>query len=213
MKTFNPISPAQAAAIITDAGIDGPTEFLANNAVAGLIKTYAQWVERLQPNGGREEVRDKRLPPELWRRIIAEGKLADVLTGTVRLAGSTDFDGGPKYTIVGIRIDDVSLLQRVAEYGNHPHPPAVVEKRQPNEIAEESQPQRPSAKKRRSPKVPDLAVLESGALLLSVAQVAVALARGRTWVYARIKDGTLVQPEGDTRVTAESVRRFVGMEG
>lgn len=79
----------------------------------------------------------------------------------------------------------------------------------PVPVENAQQPQ--AAEPRRARKAPDLSVLDSGALLLTVRQTEVALARGRTWIYDRIKEGKLEQPEGDTRITAASVRRCAGM--
>lgn len=208
MKAFNPISPTQAAALVEAAGISEPMAFLTNNAVAGLVKGYARWMERLQPNGAREEIRDKRIAPELWRRIIAEGRVADVFGGTVRLDGSTEFGGGPKYTIVGIRFDDAALMQLVAEHGNAPRPPADLRRDRPPPPSSEVVPEPASAKRT----APDPAAIPSGAILCTIKQAGEALGFGRTKVNELMNAGRLERKEidGGVRITVSSVKALAG---
>ncbi|KQN19455.1 hypothetical protein ASE86_13375 [Sphingomonas sp. Leaf33] len=217
MKAFNPISPAQAASLIEAAGISDPMTFLADNAIAGLVKGYARWTERLQPNGTREEIRDKRIAPDLWRRIVAEGKVADVCNGTVRLDGSTEFGGGPKYTIVGIRFDDVSLLQLVAEHGNRPRRKNELQRDRSGPAASEQlaavkSPLEPERKARRS-LIPSAEGVSLDAPSLTVKETQAVLRCGRTKVYDLLGAGKLVrQPNSvGTRITTVSVKAAAGV--
>lgn len=215
MKAFNPISPSQAAALVEAAGISDPMAFLANNAVAGLVKGYARWMERLQPTGTREEIRDKRISPELWRRIVAEGRVADVFTGTVRLDGSTEFGGGPRYTIVGIRFDDVSLFQLVIAHGNAPRtrqpPDNGGSSRLTRFAAPISREVRPD--KERQSRIPKAAAVDLRGTHITLKEAKTVLRCGQTKLYELINAGTLerVDTPAGKRITTESVKAVLGI--
>lgn len=82
------------------------------------MKGYARLIESVDADGSRIEVRDSRIPRELWRRIVDEGRASDVWSiGTVRLAGSGLIGGTPAVTVIGIRFDDTTLSQIVGEHG------------------------------------------------------------------------------------------------
>lgn len=163
-------------------------------------------MERLQPNGARDEIRDKRIAPELWRRIVAEGRVADVFDGTVRLDGSTEFGGGPKYIIVGIRFDDVSLLQLVAEHAPRPLEQA---RRDRSALSNTGPVAGPTIAERASP---DPTAIPPGAILCTIKQAGKALGFGRTKVNDLMNSGQLKrQMVGNSpRITVESIRILGG---
>ena len=96
MVAHVPIPPRRAAGLVDHAQVGPPADVLADFAAAGLVKAYARLQETVHCDGRREEVRDKRISRETWRRVIAEGRVEDIATGTVRLGGSAEFGGGSR---------------------------------------------------------------------------------------------------------------------
>lgn len=120
MVAFNPISPAAARRLVDGVGTDDTSTILADFVEAGLIKAYARVVETLSVGGGRAEVRDARVPRDLWRRIVAEGRGADVwAAGTVRLDGDGMVGGKPAVIITGIRFDERSVRDAANKHAAH----------------------------------------------------------------------------------------------
>lgn len=215
MLPFTYISPKAAADLISMAELGEPMTILADFGLAGRIRAYADWMEKLQPNGHREEIRNKCIPAELWRRIIHEGKTGEVATGTVRLEGSSEFGGGPKWTIVGIRFNDVTLHRLIAEHATGhvqpiigksppaPPPTPVSPIKETVEVAV-----KPEAKRREA----DPAAITPGALTATVKQTMAATGLGRTTINKLMNDETLVRvPVGRrTLITVASIRALIG---
>jgi hypothetical protein len=127
---------------------------------------------------------------------------------------------GPVWSVAWLPFTSPALLShaddidRLSRQQRPPHGPATAKRvkvEQPAAVEGEAQ-DAPAAKPPRRRKAPDLSVLHSGALLLTIQEAGVALARGRTWIHDRINEGKLERPEGDTRITAASVRRLAGIE-
>ena len=210
MSAFQPIPPRNATEIFAAAGIHEGMAVIAALAEAGLVKAYARMMERVQPSGVRETVRDKRIPPELWRRIVAEGKVDDVVSGTVRLDGSPEFGGGPKITLIGIRFDPDTLARAATDHGPDapkPWPSApcldsvtTTGIEPPAAEAVSTTPARPGKP------------ISENAELLSVEEAMEVLKVGRTKLYEMINAGTLntIKNGKSTRITRESIGRFLG---
>ena len=206
------MAPKQALEVIEATGAEDAARLLADHAAAGLVRSYAQILQSIDAKGQRSVVRGGRVPPEVWERMIGAGVYRDAWTGgTVRLDGSDLIGGVPAVHVTGFAFHPADV-ERLANQQRPPHRQAKARRVKVERTAavKEEADQVPAATPTRPHKAPDLSVLHSGALLLTVKQTEAALARGRTWVYDRIKEGKLVQPEGDTRITAESVRRLAG---
>ena len=190
MSAFQPIPPRNATDIFAAAGIQEGMAAIAALAEAGLVKAYARMMERVQPSGTRETVRDKRIPPELWRRIIAEGKVEDVLGGTVRLDGSPEFGGGPKITLIGIRFDPDTLARAATDHGPDTPKPWPSTPRNDSATSKAEEPPAAEAAASATPRRPGKPISEN-AKLLSVEEAMQVLKVGRTKLYEMINDGTL----------------------
>lgn len=206
------IPPRQAIELIESAGVADAAKLIRDHAAAGLLRSYALSQVRIDARGGRTQVRGAVVPPDAWERIVSEGVDGDVWSGgTIRLPGSDLVGGLPALHITGVSFHraDVAAMtkQQQSPLANAP------EQRQsapsPQTVANLTE-HASTVKMKPQRQAPDLSVLQSGALLLTIKQAEAALARGRTWIYARIKEGKLVQPAGDTRVTAASVRQLAG---
>ena len=216
MTAFNTISPQSAAALITQAGMGDPMAVLANHGMSGSIKGYADWMEKVQPNGSREEVRLKRIPREMWRRIIYEGKTADVATGTVHLDGSSDFGGGPKCAIVGILFDDMSLQATIARHSAKPRgyparpkapPPARISTASLSAVCGTPPVDHIPPERRR----PDPSAIPPGAITVTVKQAMAATGLGRTTIDGLMKRGVLerVKVGSRTLITVASIEKLI----
>lgn len=211
MTAFSPIAPNAAAELVDEAGLGDATRILVDFAIAGLVKGYARWMEKVQPNGRREEVRDKRIPPELWKRIVAEGKVGEVASGTVRLDGSSEFGGGPKVTIVGIRFDDLSLQAVLAQHSGSARsveraskPPKPVSAPKPD--GEAVAPESPVA-----PAPAGLTAIPEGAVTVTIKQAMAAMGLGRTTIDKLCREGKLVRVRvgGRALITVDSIRALI----
>lgn len=207
------MAPKQALEVIEAAGVEDAAKLIRDHAAAGLVRSYALSQVTIDARGGRAQVRGGAIAPDAWERMIGEGVDGDVWSGgTVRLSGSGLVGGlaALHITSVAFHAEDID---RLARQQRPPHGQATTKrvKVERTPAVEEEADEAPVARPARPNKAPDLSVLHSGALLLTIRQTEAALARGRTWIYDRIKEGKLVQPEGDTRITAESVRRLAGV--
>lgn len=207
------IAARQALELIGSAGGADAAKLIRDHAAAGLLRSYALSQVRIDARGGRFQVRGAAVAADVWERIIGEGIDGDVWSGgTVRLPGSDLIGGVPALHITGVSFHraDVDAIVRQQQSSLVPAPQqrqSAPLRQTVDELTEcastvKAKPQR---------QAPDLSILQSGALLLTVKQTEAALARGRTWIYARIKEGKLEQPQGDTRITAASVRRCAGI--
>lgn len=125
MVAFVPISPAAARQLLT--GITASQDELLSDFVgAGLIKAYARVVETLSANGGRSEVRDAQLKRDMWKRVVAEGKLERLLaTSSVTLEGDALVGGRPSVIITGVRFNEANVRDVAAQ---HCDAPSVVKR-------------------------------------------------------------------------------------
>ena len=125
MTAFVPISSAGARQILKGISEIDEGQFLSAFVEAGPVRAYAAVIETLSAEGGRTEVRDGRIPPMLWRRIVAEGKLQQVLaSGSVRLDGDGLVGGRPAVMITGVRFNEANVRHVANQHGPTPPPAA-----------------------------------------------------------------------------------------
>lgn len=226
MGNFNPIAPRKAAELVDMADLGDASTVLADFAVAGLIKAYARIIETVDAGGARAEVRDSRIPRDLWRRICDEGKVADIwATGSVRLPGSDLRGGTPSVSLIGIRFDDKSLQTVISQHGGPltaiakdvddtaaaPATPGAAQVQPADEAAaivpSSAAPAAVPTKRVRQG-------LPEGAVMVTVAQAEAATGLGRTTIDKLMKAGTLVRVKVGSRtlITVESIRTLIAIE-
>ena len=213
MTAFNPISAGTAASLIESTGISDGMLLIANLAEAGLVKAYASYMEKVQPSGVREVVRNKRIEPQMWRRIIQEGKVADLSSGAVRLEGSSEFGGGPKTTLIGVRFSPDCVAQAAREHALQTAPvvkmltpPLLDPGNAASKLNVEASAPIEQARPIRLSECTDL---------LSIDETAAVLHCGRSKVYALIEAGELDKMKlgKSSRVTRVSVERYLERSG
>lgn len=220
MTAFNPISAQDAVELFDHAGLEDAAKVLADYSLAGRVKGYADWMEKLQPNGTRTEARNKKIEPEMWRRIIHEGKIGDIATGTIRLDGSSDFGGGPKWTIIGIRFHETGIRTVLAQQSGCGRPTTEPK---PTKEREAVPPRGPDIYPKEEcaaetphlePKRANPSAIPEGALLATIAQAQAALGLGRTKVNELMNSGRLIRREidGGVRIEVKSIRAIAGMD-
>lgn len=124
MTAFVPISPTGARQILKGTSEVDEGLFMSAFIEAGRIRAYAAAIETLTADGGRTEILDGRIPPVLWRRIVAEGKLEQVLaSSSVRLEGDGLVGGRPAVMITGVRFNEANVRLIANQYS--PSPPAI----------------------------------------------------------------------------------------
>lgn len=125
MTAFRPISPQDALQILDEAKIGADLQqLLANLAMAGVVKGYARLIETEVPGAARNEVRDSRIDRSIWRRVLAEGRVADVYqAGSVHLGGQGAAD---RISVIGIRFDAISIAAAAREHGAASPPPTTA---------------------------------------------------------------------------------------
>lgn len=218
MSAFSPIPPRLAIDLVQSAQLGEAGRVLVDFAAAGLVKGYARLIETVDARGTRTEVRDSRIPRNLWRRIVDEGRVEDAWTaGSVRLAGSDLVGGAPAVTVTGIRFDDVSLQATIAQHnlsagvGRVRRTPvtsvaatdAVLTEPPPTAVA-------PASLSRASP----IAIPE-GSVTVTIKQAMAALGLGRTTVDKLCGIGRLtrVKVGGRALITVDSIRTLVAGAG
>ncbi len=226
MGNFNPIAPRKAAELVDMADLGDASAVLADFAVAGLIKAYARIIETVDAGGAHAEVRDSRIPRDLWRRICDEGKVADIwATGSVRLPGSDLRGGTPSVSVIGIRFDDKSLQTVISQ---HSGPITAMARDVDDADAADAAPATPAAAQvepvsKAVAVVPSSAApaavptkrvrqgLPEGAVTVTVAQAEAAIALGRTTIDKLMKNGTLVRVKVGSRtlITVDSIRALL----
>ncbi|KQM62703.1 hypothetical protein ASE75_13835 [Sphingomonas sp. Leaf17] len=208
------LTPKQAIEVIKAAGVDDAAKLIRDHAAAGLVRSYAQVQVTINTRGERTCVRGGAVASAAWERMICGGVDSDVWGGgTVRLAGSDLVGGTPALHVTGIAFhaDDIERLsnqQRPASRVKAAPKRVAVEQ---TRVADEDPADVPSPRPTRQRGALDLSALHSGALLLTVKQTEAALAISHTTVYKLINAGKLERPAGETRITAESVRRYAGL--
>lgn len=214
MSAHQPILPSKAIERVEAAGLPEARKLLADFAAADLIKTYA--LARVITPAGQDPktVRDAAIPAEVWRRINAEGKVAEAFEGgTVRLAGSDLIGGEPEVQITGISFSDNSLSKVLARYGSQEPVVAATPAKAgampalnalPG-VEEPTDPKTDADIKAPAPILP-------GDVVASVAQAMRATGLGRTKINELMNDGTLVRKKLGRRtlISVESIERLLG---
>jgi hypothetical protein len=184
-------------AIIVDLAACGRIE-----AVASVVIDYRE-IEDLQ-----EE--DPRITAHQWQRIVHQNKVEDVWkNGTVRL--DSDLKNHLYYVeIIGIKFDETQVREALERFGltlcdNRSSPESVGSA--PSSPSEGPVAQSSNALPPAGRPLPSLDEVSS----VSVHEAAQHLRIGRTSVYARIKEGTLVARKvgGSTIITSKSVKKII----
>lgn len=212
MSAFNPIPPRRAAELVEEAQLGDAGRVLVDFAAAGLVKGYARLIETVDASGKRSEVRDSRIPRELWRRIVEEGRAEDVWTiGTVRLAGSGLVGGDPAITLIGIRFDDVSLQAVVAQHSGTARPLMRAKLVKPRDAPATTVAPVVEPAALPQPSRPGLSAIPDGAVTVTIKQAMAAVGLGRTTVDKLCGEGKLtrVKVGGRALITVESIRALV----
>ena len=204
------LAPKAALELIQAAGVDDAAKVIRDHAAAGLLRSYASSQITLDANGTRAQVRGAAVSAETWERMIRSDVHDDVWGGgTVRVQGSNLLGGDPALNVTGITfhagdIDKLAQHHRPARRqvtvkgtGDELAATAIVEAAVSHDT--------PLGK---SQQTPDLSALNAGALLLTVKQVQAALGISRTTVYKLVGEAKLERPQGETRITSVSVRRY-----
>ena len=210
MSAFQPISPRAALRLLEDAdtGVDC-VRLLADLAEAGLIKGYARLQEVSETSGATSEVRDARIDRPMWKRIVAEGKVAEVFgVGSVRLG----IDSSDSASVLGIRFDEKSVKAAAVEHGRErqsavtrrkPVPAATVQEIRSEPIVPPAT-VAPAATPAKAPRK----ILAPDVVALSVDDTAEVLGMSRGTVYKLLEEGKLASKKigGRRLVNADSVR-------
>lgn len=215
MSAFNPIAPRHAASLVEQASLGDAAQVLVDFAAAGLVKGYARLIETVDA-AGCSEVRDSRVPRDLWRRIADAGKSDQVLSA---MKISLDKGpAGPAVEITGIRFDDKSLQSVIGQHTAAARPvdeviaPKAEQREAPAVEMTVEAIEMPVASALPLPKPRAvLSALPEGAVLVTVNQAMAALGLGRTKINDLMVRGTLVRVKIDTRtlITAESIRALL----
>lgn len=209
VSAFQPISPRAALQLLeaADIGVDC-SRLLADLAEAGLVKGYARLVEVVEPGKPAAEVRDGRIDRAIWKRIVAEDRVADVFgVGSVRLGE----DATGRASVLGIRFDEKSVIAAAAEHGREksaPPPQAKAPKAVVDQVAVAAKP---------APTPPPVHVEQARRLLppdavaASIDEAAAVLGLSRGTVYKLMDAGTLESKKVGARrlVSADSIRALL----
>lgn len=202
------MAPKQALEVIEATGTEDGVRLLADHAAAGLVRSYAQILQSIDAKGQRSVIRGGRVPPDIWERMIGEGVYREAWSGgTVRLIVSDLVGGTPTVHVTGFAFHPADV-ERLARQ-QRPTPQVTPKTRKADAQINGAAPPAPEPK--RTKRAADLTGLHSGALLLTVKETEAALAISHTTVYKLINAGKLERPEGETRITAASVRRYAGL--
>ena len=118
MSAFTPIPPVAALAMMD--GIPEARSLLADLAQAGIVKGYARLLE-IEGPAGTSSSRDKRIPADVWKRIVSSWKVNDLFAnGTVRLPAGIATSDEPSIVAIGIRFDPASVKRAAEEHGKAP---------------------------------------------------------------------------------------------
>lgn len=198
MTGFQPIPAQRLIATIEEraTGVD-VRRLIADFAEAGLIKSYARLMTKDRAPSP-DEIRDARIDREIWQRINrADAAGAIWATGSVRLSGA---DGGPELSIIGVRFEEAAVNSALERHGIVPVSPGragsaapsrsirrrtapASERSEPAAVANDAAPEPVVVPKQ----VPSLDEVQ----YVTVDEAAYHCRRRHTWVYDRIKDGSL----------------------
>lgn len=118
MVAFVPISPAAARQLLDGVSTEDEGVLLSDFVEAGLIRAYARVIETFSADGGRSEVRDAQIQRDLWRRIVAEGKVSQLLAlSSIKLDGDGLVGGRPALMITGVRFNETNVRDVAAQHG------------------------------------------------------------------------------------------------
>lgn len=221
MVAFSPISSDAARRMLV--GIDEAEKnaILGDFVSAGLIKAYARVIETKTPDGWNE-VRDARIDRSIWRRILDEGKIADVwATASARLESEGLVGGRPAINVIGIRFDERGVVDAAIKHIDQPSPnplivtqivsPVAQAKAQPivAEVVEEAT----APMIELAPEAaPAMIGLPEDVLSVSIKDAMAILGVGNTTIYKPIGEGllTLVKVGRRSRIQAAGIRVMLG---
>lgn len=218
MTAFRPISPQAAIQVLEAAGVAVDKRgLLANLAMGGVVRAYAQVIETEVIGTPITEIRGSRIDRAIWRRIIAEGKIASVYDdGSVHLGGQGYVD---RISVVGIRFDAASVTSAAADHGPAmPAPVAPVKASKQKPAAAPPPPlvtlvtPTPAAVEEVAAAVPPgRTVLEPGTVALSIPEAAsvIGVSTGTVKNLIRRQELTIKKIGRRTLVQADSVRAFM----
>ncbi|MCR5872290.1 MULTISPECIES: helix-turn-helix domain-containing protein [unclassified Sphingomonas] len=192
-----------------DTGLDC-AQLLADLAEAGRVKGYARLVEVSGVGRPTSEVRDGRIDRAVWKRIVAEDKVASIYsTGSVRLGGDTDPSGA--ISVLGIRFDEKSVKAAAVEHGRSK--PASLPAERTAKPVVQVHPAEPVAEVVQAVAVEERPrrILPDDAVAMSVDEASAALGISRGTVYKLMDTGTLESKKvgGRRLVSAASVRALL----
>ena len=216
MSAFRPISPHAAIQIFSDADIGVDRQrLLADLAMAGVVKSYARLIETTALDAPRAEVRDSKIARGIWRQIITEEKIADIYQdGSVHLAGNQD---AGRTSVIGIRFDEGSVRGAAADHGaivpaqRKPIGDDAGKKVSAKKAAQRPVDSDPVACVEQAPVAPKRALIEEGAIAISVQETASVLGVSVGTVYKEIGLGRLVSTKTGRRrlVSVDSIRSML----
>lgn len=213
MNAFSPITPRKAVELVEAAGIEHARRIVADFAAAGLVKSYALVIERIEPGGASAIVRGATISPELWQRIVSND--ADWSSGTVRLAGSDLVGGEPAAIITGITFKPDSIDWLIDHNAGVPRvrrrqqqvgaAPSVTACSAPPTAAPDSKPEPPGRPH------PNSGAIPSGALFATIDQAMKALGVSRGTINNLINNGKLARVHigRAARIEVASIRAFL----
>ncbi len=226
MAAFTPISPAATRQILK--GISQVDEglFLSAFVEAGRVRAYADVIETLTYKGGQTEVHDSRIPPILWRRIVAEGKLGEVLaSSSTRLDGDGLLGGRPAVKITGVRFNADNVRRVASQHAASApvtQPVAPVKKKAGKPAAVDDAPKpvtdAPPLIEIVTPNPPPQQTvtrmgLPADVVCVSVPEACSILGISRSKLYKLFDDGSLekVKVGGRTQVKTDGIRKLLGV--
>ncbi|MFD1789684.1 hypothetical protein ACFSC3_19190 [Sphingomonas floccifaciens] len=212
MSAFRPLTPKEAIELVEAAEVGDAARLIQDFAAAGVVKSYAMVRETIEPGGGRRIVRDGALPKDDWERIVRDGVAGDVWSGgTVRLEGGELIGSEPLVMVTGVSFNPGDLKKLIDRFLGQRKPATPARRPAENACATSLQaPSKPveTVRGRR----PDLSVLNTDALLMTIADAGRTLGFGRTKINGLMKSGRLERKEidGGVRITVASVRALAG---
>jgi excisionase family DNA binding protein len=215
VTAFRPISPQAALQVLETAGVAVDKRgLLANLAMGGVVRAYAQVIETEVIGSPITEIRGSRIDRAIWRRIIAEGKIASIYDdGSVHLGGQGYVD---RISVVGIRFDATSVTSAAADHGPAMPAPVAPVKASKQKPAAAPPPApvtpMPAAVEEMAAAVPPRrTVLEPGTVALSIPEAAsvIGVSTGTVKNLIRRRELTIKKIGRRTLVQADSVRAFM----
>ena len=137
MVAFVPISPTAARRLLQGVSAEDEGVLLSDFVEAGVIRAYARVLETCFADGASKEVRDAQIPRDLWKRIVAEGRVEQLLaTSSVKLDDDGRVGGLPAVSITGVRFNEGNVRDVAMQHGDaFPETPIVMLAAQPVSVA------------------------------------------------------------------------------